>query len=225
LFYHREVRELTQPEVLRRSAATAAIGCVLCFPRLWLWPARKHPLWYLEAVLFLGGTVLWAFIFAWHSQYTGQPVFRTRIQPILSLSVTMAGITMAALLFFLVDPVLKNLTPAEYPKNFMQWVAMTLFSLSFTQVFLVFAPFAWLMRLFSNRSAAIGLTTLFGVVVLVLKNHFSLEPVPMNLLSSLLAVRVATAMFTIYCYLQGGIFLVWWWVLLLESRHLATFGN
>jgi len=25
--------------------------------------------------------------------------------------------------------------------------------------------------------------------------------------------------------LQGGIFLVWWWVLLLESRHLATFGN
>jgi len=177
----------------------------------------------LEAVLFLGGTVLWAFIFAWHSKYTGQPVFRTRIQPMLSLWVTLAGITTAALLFFLIDPVLKNLTPADYPKNVMQWAAMTLFNLAFTQVFLVFAPFAWLMRLFRNRSVAIGLTTLFGLVVLVLKNYSSLEPISMNLLSSLLAVRVATSMFALYCYLRGGVFLVWWWVLLLESRHLANF--
>jgi hypothetical protein len=220
LLYHPAVRALTQPGVLKLSATAATIGCLLCFPRLWLWPARKYPLWYLEAILFLGGTVLWAFIFAWHPKYTGLPVFRTRIQPILLTYVTLAGICTSALLVLLVDPALRSLIPADYPGNVKQWIAMTLFRLAFTEVFLVFAPFAWLMRLFQNRSLAIGMTLFFGLVVFVIKNHSSPDPIPLNLFSSLLAVRLGTAMFALYCYLRGGVFLVSWWVLLLEVRHL-----
>ena len=102
---------------------------------------------------------------------------------------------------------------------------MTLFRLAFTEVFLVFAPFAWLIRLFQNRSLAIGLTILFSLVVFVMKNHSSPDPIPLNLFSSLLAVRLGTAMVALYCYLRGGVFLVWWWVLLLETRHLIHIGN
>jgi hypothetical protein len=123
-------------------------------------------------------------------------------------------------MLFIADPRLRFLTPADYPRNFAEWAAMTLFSLAFTQVFLLFAPFAWLMRLFRDRSAAIGLTAMFGLFVMVLKNQSSPTPIPMGMFSGLLAFRVATGLFSIYCYLRGGAFLVWWWVLLLESRHL-----
>jgi hypothetical protein len=176
----------------------------------------------LEAVLFLGGTVLWAFVFAWHLKYTGQPVFKARMDPLLLGMVTTAGIGAALLLFFVMDPRIRDLTPADYPRNVAEWAAMTLFSLAFTQVFLVFAPFAWLMRLFREKSAAIGLTAMFGFFVIVLKNQSSPTPIPIDMFSALLAFRVATGLFSIYCYLQGGALLLWWWVLLLESRHLPS---
>ena len=75
-------------------------------------------------------------------------------------------------------------------------------------------------RLFRDRSAAIGLTAMFGLFVMALKNQSSPTPIPMGMFSGLLAFRVATGLFSIYCYMRGGAFLVWWWVLLLESRHL-----
>jgi hypothetical protein len=153
------------------------------------------------------------------------PVFRTRIQPVLLTCITLAGICASAFLAILVDPALRSLIPADYPSNINQWMAMTLFRLAFTEVFLVFAPFAWLIRLFQNRSLAIGLTILFSLVVFVMKNHSSPDPVPLNLFSSLLAVRLGTAMVALYCYLRGGVFLVWWWILLLETRHLIHIGS
>jgi hypothetical protein len=59
----------------------AAISALVCYPRLSLWANRVYPLWYLEAVLLLGGTVLWAFVFAWHTKYTGRPVFNWKCEP------------------------------------------------------------------------------------------------------------------------------------------------
>ena len=200
----------------------AAIASVLCLPRLWLWSERKHPLWYLEVLLLLGGTVLWAFVFAWHPKYTGQPVFRVKIEPALVATITLIGLGIATLLYFLLDPRLRIMIPADYPRNLQEWAAMTLFSLAFTQVFLVLAPFAWLMRLFRDRATAIGLTVLFGLFVMVLKNQSSPTPLPLGLFSGLLALRVVTGLLSIYCYLRGGALLVWWWTLLLETRHLAT---
>ena len=216
------MRALTQPEVLRHSVTAAAIASVLCLPRLWLWSERRHPLWYLEVLLLLGGTVLWAFVFAWHSKYTGRPVFRLKLKPRSIVTITLTGLGTAALLSFLVDPRLRIMTPADYPRSVQEWAARTLFSLAFTQVFLVFAPFAWLMRLFRDPKAAVGLTVLFGLFVMVVKNHSAPAPLPLGIFSGLLALRVITGLVSIYCYLRGGALLVWWWTLLLESRHLAS---
>jgi hypothetical protein len=216
------MRALTQPKVLRHSVTAAAITSLLCLPRLSLWSERRHPLWYLEMLLLLGGTVLWAFVFAWHTRYTGQPVFRLKIEPGIVVPITLIGLGTAASLLFLLDPRLRIMTPADYPKSPQEWAARTLFSLAFTQVFLVFAPFAWLMRLFRDPKTAIGLTVLFGLFVMVVKNHSAPTPLPLGLFSGLLALRVITGLLSIYCYLRGGALLVWWWTLLLESRHLVS---
>src|SRR2546421_126926 len=53
------MRDLAQPRVLKAAASAAFVSALASYPRLALWPNRVYPLWYLEALLFLGGTVLW----------------------------------------------------------------------------------------------------------------------------------------------------------------------
>ena len=72
------MRDLAEPEVLKKSIAAAAVSAVACLPRLHAWETRKYPVWYLESVLFLGAIVFWAFVFAWHSKYSGRPLFTLR---------------------------------------------------------------------------------------------------------------------------------------------------
>jgi hypothetical protein len=38
----------------------------------------------------------------------------------------------------------------------------------------------------------------------------------------LLAIRGAAQALSVYLYLRGGVLLVWWWELLLQSRHLLS---
>lgn len=209
-----------------RSAAVAAAGTALvCYPRLAHAPALPYPLWYLEALLFLGGIVLWAFVFAWHTQYTHRPVFMQDIPPRTWAAATVAGLSVALLLYFFQDPVLRGFAPDDYPATVEDWLAMTLFSLAFSQLFLVFAPFAWLMRLFRREWWAAALTVLFGAFVLVLKNYRSPAPFSVALLLDVLLVRIVLGSFSVYFFLRGGLVLVWWWGLLLQSRHLLRFGT
>ncbi len=164
--------------------------------------------------------VLWAFVFAWHSKYTGRPVFTTRIQPTPFIVATLTGIVAAAVLYTLVDPQLSKRTPQDYPADLFEWLAMLLFSLAFTQLFLIFAPFAWLIRLSKGKPIAIPLTVLFGVFVLVVKNHGAATPIPPLLYSVLVIVRVVVGSLSVYLFLKGGVPLVWWWGFLVQSRHL-----
>jgi hypothetical protein len=218
------VRSLLQPEVLR-SAVVAALGSALvCYPRLTLWSGRVYPLWYLEALLVLGGTVLWGFVFAWYPRYTGQRPIRFRVEPWLIVSATLTGVGAALALGGLLDPGLRARAPAEYPQDYRQWLAMTLFSLGFSQVFLVFAPFAWSLRLFQNRAAALVVTVLFGAVVLTFKEHSAAAPVPPGWFWALVLVRVVAGCWSVYLYLRGGVVLVWWWQLLVHGRHLFGKG-
>jgi hypothetical protein len=120
------------------------------------------------------------------------------------------------------DPTLRARTPADYPTNVQQWVAMTLFSLAFTQLFLVFAPFAWLVRLFRRKETAWLMTVLFGLFVLGVKNRAPSVPMPPMLFLGLLVFRIIAGFLSVYFFLRGGILLVWWWTLLLQSRHLFT---
>ena len=215
------MRRLAQPEVLKLATIAALGTALLSGPRLVLWSNRPSPIWYLEAIVFLGSLVLWAFVFAWHEHYTGKPVFTLNIQSGLISSTTLAGLGMAVLLVLFVDPSMRARTPADYPDSYDQWIAMTLFSLVFVQLFLVVAPFAWLVRLIRNQRVAIFLTVCLGVIVLMFKTRSSPTPVPLELFAALFVARITLGFLSVFFYLRGGLLLMWWWGFLLQARHLV----
>lgn len=214
------MRRLIQPEVSKHAAIAALATALLCYPRFSLWNQRLHPLWYLEAVTFCGAFVLWAFIFAWHTQYTKRPVFTVRISGAEWVVASISAVIMAFALFFFLDPHLRQTTPEDYPANLPQWAAMTLFSLALNQLFLVYAPFAWLVRLSGRTALAVTVTVLFGVVVLLLKTRMSPVPFPASLLTTLVVVRLLLGLLSVSFYLRGGLLLASWCALLVQARHL-----
>ena len=216
------MRRLAQPEVLTSAFLGALATTLLCYPRLYLWSTRTLPLWYLEATLFLGGFVLWAFVFAWHTEYAKRPVLASRIKRADAVWTTVAGVLVAVALYLLLDPTQRLRTPEDYPDNIQEWIAKTLFSLAFLQLFLVFAPFAWLMRLFKTERVATALTISFGVMVLSLKAHASPAPMSAPVFAALLGMRIMLGFLSIAFYLRGGLLLCWWWGLLIEARHLPA---
>jgi hypothetical protein len=216
------MRRLAQPKVVTSALIACALSTVLCLPQLLLWPKRPFSLWYVEATVFLGGFVLWAFVFAWHTEYTRRPLFTLRIKSLIFAGATLVGILRALDSHFFLDPSVRVINPSEYPVDFAHWVASTLFQLAFAQLLLIFAPFAWLMRLFRNEKVAMWLTVVFGVFVWWLKAQSSPHPLPSLLSTELLVGRIIMGSLTLWFYLRGGIFLVWWLGLLFEARHLLT---
>lgn len=204
------------------AAIAAALSAVLSLPRMWLWENRPSTLWYAEATIFLCGFVLWAFVFAWHTEYTRRPLFTLKIEPFIFVIATLAGIMAALGLHLLVDPGLRARHPQDFPADFKNWIASTLFTLSFVQLFLMFAPFAWAVRLFRNQKVATWLTVaLIGLVFALKANTYS-PPLPAMILVELLVLRIVSGFFAVWFYLRGGIFLAWWIALLIEARYLLT---
>src|SRR5262245_51574639 len=99
----------------------------------------------------MGGFVLWGFVFAWHTKYSGRPVFTVHVSTRDVAIATLSGIGLSIALRMFVDPLARSAMPEDYPANVAEWLAMCLFMLSLNQLFVVFAPFAWLMRLSKNR--------------------------------------------------------------------------
>jgi hypothetical protein len=144
----------------------------------------------------------------------------------LFTAVTVAGIVVAMGLHLFLDPSLRLKTPEDYPADLEQWTAWLLFSLAFNQLFLIFAPFAWLIRLSRNRWVATSLTVLFGAIILAVRSRHSPTPLPTPLFATLVAGRVATGFLAVSFYLRGGLLLTWWWTFLIEARHLLNLmGN
>jgi len=214
------MRDLGQPKVLKQAGLAALGSAISCYPRLALWPDAPYPVWYYEALLFLGGMVLWAFVFAWTEKYSRKPVFGWRIPWWEFVLVTIAGVAAAAAQHVAIDPVLKARIPGDFPATAQQWAAMVLFSLGFTKLFLVFAPFAWLVRLFRAPRVAAALTVVFGVFVFWIKNEQASSPLPPDLFYRLLAARLVSQAILVWLYLRAGALLVWWWDLLIYSRLL-----
>jgi hypothetical protein len=215
------MRRLIQPEVIKSAGLAAGTTALVCYPRFALWRA-PYPIWYLELVLLLGGFVLWAFVFAWHTPFTGRPVFRFPVGRRNFASATIAGLLVAAVLHWFLDSTFRLRTPGDYPTSFDQWIGMTLFALAFHPLFLTFAPLAWALRLFRRLWIAIALTVLFGVFVLIVKAQSAPTPLPSTVFMELLVLRIALGSLAIFFYLRGGVLLVWWWSFLLQLRHLLT---
>lgn len=219
------MRRLTQPSVVKAAALAALASTVLSLPRMLLWEKRPYLTWYIESILFCCGFVMWAFVFAWHTEYTHRPLFTLRIKPMLFASATVVGIIAGLGHHWLLDPSLRPANPEDYPVDFRHWVAQVLFTLSFNQLFLLFAPFAWAMRLFRNERVATWVIVAFGVLVLALKTDASPLPQSALLILALATLQIASAFFGVWFYLRGGIFLAWWIAFLVEARHLLTFGG
>ena len=215
------MRRLIQPGVCKFAAFAALATALLCLPRFALWAERTHPVWYLEATTFCGSFVLWACVFAWHTHFTQRPVFTLKIGRGAWEAATAAGVVMAIVLHNVLDPALRQTTPEDYPRDLPHWAAMTLFSLALNQLFLVFAPFAWLMRLFRRKDLAVPLTVAFDVVVLLLKARLSPEPFPSGLLLGLVGGRVTLGLLAVLLYLRGGVWLASWFAFLVQGRHLG----
>jgi hypothetical protein len=204
-------------------AVIASLASALAaYPRLSLWLARSEPVWYLEGTVFLCGIVLWGFVFAWHAPYTGRPALMLKLERGPFLAATAVAIITAAVFALLLDPTLRTKIPEEYPADLKHWFAFTLFSLAVNQLFLIFAPFDWLMRLSQKRWVAANLTVLFGVLVLALKIRSLPTPFPPLLLAELLAGKIVTGFLAVLFYLRGGVVLIWWWTLVFEARHLLN---
>jgi hypothetical protein len=213
------MRTLAEPAVLKSAVLAAGLMSIACYPRLVIADELRYPVWYLEAVLFLGGIVLWAFTFAWYPKYTSRPLFTLHAGWQLWTLATIAGIGGAVLLHYFIDPALQAARPSEFPPNLLDWIARVLFSLSFTQLLLIFSPFAWLLRLFQRATPSMVLTVLFGLAVLAVKNHRG-PPMPPGLLTGLIIFRVTASWLSTILLLRGGVVPVWWCALILQSRHL-----
>ena len=217
------MRSFGRPEVLRSAILAGSCSALVCWPRIAAAPHQGLPVWYLEAVVLLGSIVLWGFVFAWHTQYTQRPVFTLKVGAWPLVLATSAGLATALFWHFALDPWLRVKTPADYPTTMEQWVAMTLFSLGLKQLFLVFGPFAWLIRLFGKKEPAFLLTVVFSLAVMLIREYRS----PSSTLAEpfflgLLALRGTAEALSVYLYLRGGVLLVWWWDLLLQSRHFLN---
>ena len=204
------MRSLGRPEVLNSAITAGLCSALVCWPRIATAPHLRYPAWYLEAVVLLGGIILWGFVFAWHTQNTQRPVFTLKVASGLLVLATITGLAAALFWHFALDPWLRVKVPEDYPTTFEQWLAMSLFSLGLKQLFVVFAPFAWLIRLLGKKGPAFILTVLFGLAVVVIREYRS--PAPMvaePFFLGLLAVRGIGEALSVYLYLRGGVFLVW----------------
>jgi hypothetical protein len=219
------MRRLANPHVVRAAITAAALSAAFSLPRMLLWDKRPLPLWYLETTIFLGGFVLWAFVFAWHTEYTHRPVLTLKINLPLFAGATLAGIVTALCLLVWIDPPVRHFAPEEFPADLAHWIASTLFALAFTQLFLLYAPVAWLMRLFRNEKIATWLTVLLGIVVLFLRSRALPTALPFPLMISSVVLRIGITFFAVWFYLRGGILLVSWLGLVIEARHLLEFAT
>ena len=220
------MRHLLQPRVLNWAVAAALVSALACYPRLSLWPTRSAPAWYLEGMIFLCSIVLWGFVFAWHTHYTRRAVWVFKLEPRLFAATTLVGIVAAAAFHQWLDPALRTRIPEEYPADLTHWLAQLLFVMFLSQLFLLFAPLAWLMRLCKNLRVSAVLTVLFGVGVFAMRMHTLSTPLPSPLLAVLLAGKVVTGFLAVWFYLRGGVLLIWWWTFLFEARHLLNLtGN
>jgi hypothetical protein len=218
------MRRLAEPTVLKNATIGAVLTAVACCPRFLLWQDRSAPVGFLEIAVFLCSIVLWSFVFAWHTHYTGRPVWNLKPDPTLFVIATVLAVVMDLAAHFLIDPTLRTKAPDEFPPDLPHWVAQALFSLSLNQLFVLFAPFAFFIRLFRHPLAATILTVLFGVFILVNRLSTLAGPLPSSLVTMLIIGRLIGAYIAVALYLRGGVLLASWWTLLLEARLLLDFA-
>src|SRR5947207_3242222 len=204
------MRSLLQPGVLKSAGTAALITSLVCIPRLALWSGRSHPLWLLSLTLAWASFILWSFVLGWRPQDTHRSMLALKPRWALWRAATLAGLAGAVVLHSFIDSVLRPLVPGDYPSTLLAWLAMTLFTLAFDQLFLCFAPFAFFVRLLQNRRAATCLTVLFGLALLCLRIKSLASQLSPFLIAELYVCQTVAGLLTLYFDLHGCAFLEFW---------------
>ena len=216
------MRSLAQTKVLTQAGLAALATLAFGYPRLAAWPHRTEALLILCLLLLWSAFVLWAFVFAWPGNAAGPRPFQFPRSPRLWGLATGYAALATVWLHGIVDPRLRITTPGDYPLDLPSWAAMSLFMLAFEPLFLYFAPFAVWSRLCRRPAIVWWGTVLFGVFVFLLKLQSLPVLPPPSLFALMILVRVATGCLTLYFYIRGGVWLVWWLIFLTQLRHLPA---
>jgi hypothetical protein len=214
------MRSLAQPHVLVRAGLAALVTSLICCPRLALWTDRTGSVFFLWLILLWAMFILWAFVFAWQSKYAHRPAINFQFPPELWAGATLYALALAVVNYHY-DPQLHAIVPGDYPANLDAWVAMTLFALALEPLFFCFAPYALFIRLARRADLAAILTVLFGIFVVGLRLNIAHPPVPFWFAAQAIFLRAVAGFVSIYFYLRGGAFVIWWMRLIVQVHFLA----
>ena len=167
--------------------------------------------------------VLWAFVFAWHKEYSKREVFRFDVGARVWVGVTAMGLGATLLIDLFLDPALRDIAPWNYPDSGMDWIAVTLFSVIFGPLFLIFAPVAFFLRLTRNLRISGVLTVILGVMVMSLRFTALAGSDGAGNIAGMALMFAAQSTLALLLYLRGGVFVVWWFLTLIQLRHLPDY--
>jgi len=218
------MRELGRGRTLTRAALGAVVSTLSGYPRLATWTDRDDALGFLVVMLGLSSFVLWAFVVAWLPGSEGRSTLSLPRRWSDWVEAAGWGVVCGWGIAWCVDPVLRRITPQDYPGTGREWVVGTLFTLGFVQLFLCYAPYALLHRLTgrSPTAAAAG-TVVFGLFVFGLQLRATLVPVGSLVVWVLVAVRIGSSLIAIRLLRTGGPGLVTIWALIIQLRLLGAF--
>ena len=216
--YGRQMRQLGKIEVLKSAGIATLLTGGAIYPRLSIWEKLEGQVFANLLVLMWCVFVMWAFVFAWHKEYSGRDALRFDLSGKDWASVAAAGLLAALLLRFLADERLREIAPWNYPATGMEWLAVALFGTFFGSLFLVLAPFAFFIRLSRSKAAAAGLTVVSASAVMGLRFAAASGAGPATWLFA--ALGGCQAALVLALHLRFGAFGVWAFIALIEARHL-----
>jgi len=217
------MRHLGKTEVLRAAGIATLLTGAACYPRLSIWDMLEGRVFANLLVLMWCIFVLWAFVFAWHKEYFRQSPIRQDLPGRFWAAIGSAGLVTAVLLRFALDPWLRGVAPWDYPESGMEWMAVVLFAVFFGALFLVFAPFAFFIRLTRNIRFSCVATVLGAVTVMSLRYLATADDRSAATMAILGLVFAGQAAVSLTLYLKGGALAVWLFLFLVETRHLIDY--
>jgi hypothetical protein len=217
------MRHLGRSEVLRAAGIATLLTGSACYPRLSIWDRLEGHVFANLLVLMWCIFVLWAFVFAWHKEYFGQAPIRQDLPVRFWASIGAAGFGAAVLLRLALDPWLRGVAPWNYPESGMEWTAVVLFAVFFGALFLIFAPFAFYIRLTRNARVSSVATVLGATAVMLLRYLATADDRSVSTAALLAVVFAGQATVSLTLYLRGGALAVWLFMFLVETRHLVDY--
>lgn len=217
------MRLLGKTEVLKASGIAALLTGAAVYPRLSIWKQLQDNLFSSLMIFVWCIFVLWAFVFAWHKEYSKREVFRFDVSLRGWIGVTALGVAAMLSMRFFLDPGFREIAPWSYPVSFAEWIATTLLSVVFGPLFLIFAPLAFFLRLTRRIPVSVVLTVLLGVSVMMLRFAAMAGSQDSSHLAWLALMFALQSTIALALYLRGGVFVVWWFLTLIQLRHLPDY--